>query len=70
MKFCKDCRWFMTRPMATCTQPLVQRAPAVNLVTGETEQIPVSCETARADPQKCGEGGQYWQPGDELVEAN
>ena len=71
MRFCKDCRWVKLRgtaDSATCTQPLVQRAPSVNLVSGEMETIPVTCLTARADPTKCGEGGQYWQPREELVE--
>jgi hypothetical protein len=69
VKLCKDCRWAESMHGSLsdywCNQPLLQRPPYINQVTGEQRRPRWLCDTERHYPGgKCGPDGDLWEPKD------
>lgn len=47
-KFCKDCKYFISGHMPDCAHPKTRRPEFIDLVTGETSGVGVSCALQRS----------------------
>jgi len=65
MKFCKDCKWegrYYFASVYLCHHPAIARTEERSLVNGEIPFEPKICDKVRADENKCGSEGRFWEP--------